>query len=43
MRKDARMMDLATLVNRLLGRQAECRTRKLAMRTYAVLPLAEDR
>ncbi|CAI5488259.1 unnamed protein product, partial [Closterium sp. Naga37s-1] len=42
LRKDARMMDVATLLNRLLHRAPEGRRRALRLRTFAVLPLTED-
>ena len=42
LRKDARMMDINTMINRLLQRSAEGRKRKLRLRTYAVICLNED-
>ncbi|KAK4536577.1 hypothetical protein CDCA_CDCA09G2602 [Cyanidium caldarium] len=42
MRKDARLMDLLTVVNWLLRKAPEARQRALALRTYAVLPLNEE-
>jgi serine/threonine-protein kinase ATR len=42
MRKDARMMDLLNVVNRLLAKTAAAQQRRLVLRTYAVLPLNEE-
>jgi len=42
MRKDARMMDLLNVVNRLLAKTADAQQRRLVLRTYAVLPLNEE-
>ncbi|KAA0160855.1 hypothetical protein FNF28_05277 [Cafeteria roenbergensis] len=42
LRKDARVMEFATTVNRLLRRDAEGRRRALALRAYAVVVLSED-
>lgn len=41
LRKDARMMELNTTLNRLLQRDANARRRKLRLRTYAVVCLDE--
>eukprot|EP00958_Prasinococcus_capsulatus_P010130 scaffold990_cov393-Prasinococcus_capsulatus_cf.AAC.30 len=41
LRKDQRMMEFNTLVNRLLKRNPSSRKRNLYIRTYAVVPLAE--
>jgi serine/threonine-protein kinase ATR len=42
LRKDARMMEVAALLNRLLGRDGEGRRRKLRLRTYNVVCLNEE-
>ncbi len=42
MRKDFRMMEFNSVINRLFREQAESRKRKLRLRTYAALPLSED-
>jgi serine/threonine-protein kinase ATR len=42
LRKDARVMDVATTVNRLLRRSTEGRRRDLRLRTYGVVVLNED-
>jgi serine/threonine-protein kinase ATR len=42
LRKDARMMELTTMINRLLSKDSASRRRKLYIRTFAVLPLTED-
>ena len=42
LRKDARMMEVAGLVNRLLGKDAGGRRRDLRLRTFAVVILKED-
>ena len=40
LRKDARMMDFMTSVNRLLHKSANCRRRRLVVQCYAVTPPA---
>ncbi|KZV39346.1 serine/threonine-protein kinase ATR [Dorcoceras hygrometricum] len=42
LRKDARMMEFNTMINRLLRKCPESRRRKLYVRTFAVIPLTED-
>ncbi|KAI9025680.1 hypothetical protein DFJ74DRAFT_605145 [Hyaloraphidium curvatum] len=42
LRKDARLMEFNTLVNRLLKKNPETRKRRLYIRTYFVTPLNED-
>ncbi|KAL8556534.1 hypothetical protein ACS0TY_004111 [Phlomoides rotata] len=42
LRKDARMMEFNTMINRLLSKSPESRRRKLYIRTFAVIPLTED-
>ncbi len=42
LRKDARMMEVAALLNRLLGGDGEGRRRKLRLRTYNVVCLNEE-
>lgn len=42
MRKDSRLVELITVVNRLLGKNASSRGKKLGLKTYAVLPLTEE-
>ncbi|KAH6777085.1 Ataxia telangiectasia-mutated and RAD3-like protein [Perilla frutescens var. frutescens] len=42
LRKDARMMEFNTMINRLLSKNPESRRRKLYIRTFAVIPLTED-
>lgn len=42
LRKDARMMEFNSVVNRLLQKDPEGRKRKLRLRTYAVVCLSED-
>ncbi|RKP15515.1 kinase-like domain-containing protein, partial [Piptocephalis cylindrospora] len=39
LRKDARLMEFNSMINRLLGADVETRRRKMHIRTYAVLPL----
>eukprot|EP00475_Leptophrys_vorax_P032402 TRINITY_DN49930_c0_g3_i1.p1 TRINITY_DN49930_c0_g3~~TRINITY_DN49930_c0_g3_i1.p1 ORF type:complete len:338 (+),score=81.80 TRINITY_DN49930_c0_g3_i1:151-1014(+) len=41
MRKNSRMMELNSVVNRLLNKDSESRLRKLYLKTYAVIPLEE--
>ncbi|KAK9109353.1 hypothetical protein Sjap_017413 [Stephania japonica] len=42
LRKDARMMEFVSMINRLLSKYPESRRRKLYIRTFAVIPLTED-
>jgi serine/threonine-protein kinase ATR len=42
MRKNSRMMEFCTVINRLLKKDAESRKRNLRLRTFCVLPLTED-
>ena len=42
MRKDARMMEFMTAVNRLLHKSPDCRRRQLAVQCYAVTPLDQE-
>nr|ODO02228.1 serine/threonine-protein kinase ATR [Cryptococcus depauperatus CBS 7855] len=42
LRKDARLMDLNTMINKLLKSASESRRRQLYVRTYAVMPLNEE-
>lgn len=42
MRKNSRMMEVASVVNRLLQRDSDARRRKLQVRTFSVLPLSEE-
>ncbi|KAK2737122.1 serine/threonine-protein kinase M1 [Myotisia sp. PD_48] len=42
LRKDQRLMEYNTMINRLLKRDPESNKRKLYIRTYAVTPLSED-
>ncbi|MCL7051841.1 hypothetical protein MKW94_026365 [Papaver nudicaule] len=42
LRKDARMMEFVSMINRLLAKYPESRRRKLYIRTFAVIPLTED-
>ncbi|KAH9318621.1 hypothetical protein KI387_020390 [Taxus chinensis] len=42
LRKDARMMEFTTMINRLLSKEPKSRRRKLYIRTFAVIPLTED-
>ncbi|KAG9127763.1 serine/threonine-protein kinase M1 [Ceratobasidium sp. 392] len=42
LRKDARLMDLNSMINKLLKRNAESRRRQLHIRTYAVVILNEE-
>ncbi|KAL2643558.1 hypothetical protein R1flu_011145 [Riccia fluitans] len=42
LRKDARMMEFTTMINRLLQKDPKSRRRKLYIRTFAVIPLTED-
>lgn len=42
LRKDARLMDFNSMINKLLRSDSEARKRKLYIRTYAVSPLNEE-
>jgi len=42
MRKNSRLMEFCTVVNRLLRNTAEARKRNLRLRTFAVLPMTEE-
>ena len=42
MRKNSRMMDFCTVVNRLLKKNNDSRARQLRLRTFSVLPLTEE-
>lgn len=42
LRKDARVMDFMTCINRQLRKSAQCRRRRLAVRCYAVTPLNSE-
>ena len=42
LRKDLRMMEFTTVLNRLLARDPSSRKRRLYLRTFAVIPLTED-
>ena len=42
LRKDARLMEFNTMINKLLQKAPECRRRQLRIRTYAVVPLNEE-
>lgn len=42
LRKDLRMMELTTLLNRILSKEHDSRQRNLCLRTFAVTPLSED-
>ncbi|GJQ14433.1 hypothetical protein GpartN1_g6224.t1 [Galdieria partita] len=42
MRKDSRLMEFASVINRLLRIHQNSRSRQLTLRTYAVLPLSEE-
>lgn len=42
MRKDSRLIDFLTVVNRLLAKDQEAQQRELHIKTYAVLPLTEE-
>mmetsp|Transcript_33811 Transcript_33811/g.54794 ORF Transcript_33811/g.54794 Transcript_33811/m.54794 type:complete len:1076 (+) Transcript_33811:213-3440(+) len=42
MRKDSRMIEFNTLLNRLFVKNPDTRPRKLQIRTYAVIPLCEE-
>jgi serine/threonine-protein kinase ATR len=42
LRKDCRLMEFNSVINKFLLRDPECRQRHLHIRTYAVIPLSED-
>lgn len=42
LRKDSRMMEFNSLINKLLRQDAEARRRNLHIRTYAVVPINEE-
>lgn len=42
MRKNSRLMEFNTVINRLLQKTPDARKRKLRLRTFAVLPMRED-
>ncbi|KAH3766329.1 protein kinase [Pelomyxa schiedti] len=42
LRRDARMLEFTTLVNKLLAKNPDARRRKLAVTTYAVVPLDDE-
>ena len=42
LRKDLRMMEFTTMLNRMLSRDPSSRKRRLYLRTFAVIPLTED-
>lgn len=42
LRKDLRMMEFTTMLNRLLATDAESRKRRLYLRTFSVIPITED-
>lgn len=42
LRKDSRMMDLNTMINRLLAKDVDARRRNLYIRTFSVIPLNEN-
>jgi serine/threonine-protein kinase ATR len=42
LRKDARLMEFNTVVNRLLQEESECRKRNLRLRTFCVVCLNEE-
>lgn len=42
LRKDARMMELMTAVNRMLHKSSSCRRRRLSVRCYSVVPLDQE-
>ena len=42
LRKDARLMEFNSIVNKLLLKDPEARRRQLRIRTYAVVPLNEE-
>lgn len=42
LRKDSRLMEFASILNRLLAREPESRRRRLYLRTFTVVPLTDD-
>jgi len=42
MRKNSRMMEFSSVVNRLLREHADSRSRQLSLRTFSVLPMSEE-
>jgi len=42
MRKNSRMMEFSSVVNRLLREHGEARSRQLSLRTFSVLPMSEE-
>lgn len=42
MRKNSRMMEFNTVVNRLMAEHSDSRTRMLSIRTFSVLPMTEE-
>ena len=42
MRKNSRMMEFASVINRMLKKKPDSRLRQLRMRTFSVLPLTEE-
>jgi serine/threonine-protein kinase ATR len=42
LRKDARLMEFNSVINKCLRKHPECRQRRLHIRTYAVIPLNEE-
>jgi serine/threonine-protein kinase ATR len=42
LRKDCRMMEFNSLINKLLKKEPESRQRQLRIRTYAVVPLNDE-
>lgn len=42
LRKDARLMEFNSMINKLLKKESAARNRSLHIRTYAVVPLSED-
>ncbi|EFA75155.1 protein kinase [Heterostelium album PN500] len=42
LRKDSRIMEFSTMVNKLLRKDPDCRRRRLLIRTYSVVPLNEE-
>lgn len=42
LRKDARVMEINSMLNHLLAKDPEARKRRLCIRTYAAVPLSKD-
>lgn len=42
LRKDSRLMEFASILNRILAREPESRRRRLYLRTFTVVPLTDD-